>query len=91
MRKVDIARALAGCEGLTDIQTRKYLETVLEIIKAALISGQNIEIRGFGVWKTKVRKARAAQDICRGKTIQLPGRLAIIFKPSKKLKIGARL
>jgi integration host factor subunit beta len=55
-------------------------------VKQALAREQNIEIRGFGSFKVKRRKARKARNPRTGDAVHVPGRLVPTFKPSKELK-----
>ena len=66
---------------------RKDIEKVLEIIfhefTEALCRGENIEIRGFGIFKTAVRKARIGRNPKNSELIQIPEKKAIKWKMSK--------
>ena len=66
---------------------RKDIEKILEIIfieiTEALCKGENIEIRGFGIFKTVVRKARTGRNPKNSKLVQIPAKKAIRWKMSK--------
>ena len=66
---------------------RKDAEKILEIIfnelVDALCRGENIEIRGFGMFKTTLRKARIGRNPRNSKLIQIPEKKAIKWKMSK--------
>ena len=66
---------------------RKDLEKILEIIFyefiEALRRGENIEIRGFGIFKTAIRKARIARNPKNSELVQIPEKKAIKWKMSK--------
>ena len=66
---------------------RKDIEKILEIvfieITEALRKGENIEIRGFGVFKTAIRKARIGRNPKNSQSIQIPEKKAIKWKMSK--------
>ena len=68
---------------------RKDVEKILEIvfseITMALCRGENIEIRGFGTYKIKMRKARIGRNPKTEKTIQIPEKKAIKWKMSKTM------
>ena len=62
---------------------KKILEIIfLEIIEA-LCKGQNVEIRGFGSFKTVKRKARIGINPKNLESIQIPEKNAIKWKISK--------
>ena len=66
---------------------RKDIKKVLEIIfleiSEALCRGENIEIRGFGIFKTTLRKARIGRNPRNSKLVQIPEKKAIKWKMSK--------
>ena len=66
---------------------RRDIEKILEIIfrefTEALCRGENIEIRGFGIFKTTVRKARIGRNPKNSGLVQIPEKRAIKWKMSK--------
>ena len=66
---------------------RKDIEKILEIIfhelTQALCRGENIEIRGFGIFKTTSRKARIGRNPKNSELVQIPEKKAIKWKMSK--------
>lgn len=70
--------------------TRKEVGIIInrflkEIVKA-LSRGERVELRGFGIFETKTRKARQARNPQTGESVFVPSRLVPKFKPSKELK-----
>ena len=68
---------------------RKDMEKILDIvfteIVEALNRGENIEIRGFGSYKVKLRKARLGRNPKNSEPVQIPEKKAIKWKMSKIL------
>ena len=66
---------------------RRDIEKILEIIfhefTEALRRGENIEIRGFGIFKTAIRKARIGRNPKNSELVQIPEKRAIKWKMSK--------
>jgi len=66
---------------------RKDLEKIFEIIffqiTEALSRGENVEIRGFGTYKTIKRKARIGRNPKNSQLVQIPEKNAIRWKMSK--------
>ena len=62
---------------------KKILEIIFSEITEALRKGENIEIRGFGVFKTTLRKARIGRNPKNSKLVQIPEKKAIKWKMSK--------
>jgi len=66
---------------------RRDLENILKIIfediAEALRKNENIEIRGFGTYKSVKRKARTGRNPKNSELIQIPEKMAIKWKMSK--------
>ena len=67
----------------TDIE--KILDIIIFEIIEALYRNEAVEIRGFGRFKTIVRKARIGRNPKNFKTVQIPEKKAIKWKMSKIL------
>ena len=68
---------------------RKDIEKIVEIITCEMIEAlrrnEAVEIRGFGRFKTVMRKARVGRNPKNSETIQIPAKKAIKWKMSKTL------
>ena len=64
---------------------KKILEIIFFEISQALYSGENIEIRNFGIFKTTLRKARIGRNPKNSELVQIPEKRAIKWKMSKNL------
>ncbi len=73
-------------EGLTKKQTEVIVETLFESIKDALAKGGKVEIRGFGNFKLRSRKARKARNPKTGKPVEVPPKKVPYFKVGKELR-----
>jgi nucleoid DNA-binding protein len=86
MTKADLVERIANSTGLTKKDTALAVDHLINAVKDALREGRHIEIRGFGTFKVKQRKARTARNPRTGDPVQLPPRKVAIFKVSKELK-----
>lgn len=86
MTKADLVEQIAEATGLTKKDTAVVVDGFLEAVKQALAQENNIEIRGFGSFKVKHRKARKARNPRTGEEVHVPDRLVPTFKPSKEMK-----
>ena len=62
---------------------KKILQIIFLEITEALCRGESIEIRGFGIFKTTVRKARMGRNPKNSELVQIPEKKAIKWKMSK--------
>lgn len=85
-KSVLIEKVAEKVEGLTRNQTEIVVDTVFESIKKALITGEKIEIRGFGNFRLKTRNPRKARNPKTGESVDVPGKKVLYFKVGKALK-----
>ena len=62
---------------------KKILEIIFHELTEALCRGENIEIRGFGIFKITVRKARTGRNPKNSTLVQIPEKKAIKWKMGK--------
>ena len=53
---------------------------------AALVAGERIELRDFGVFSVVRRKARLARNPKTGDAVQVPEKSVVKFKPGRLLR-----
>ena len=63
----------------------KFTNIILYEIKRALRRGDRVELRGFGVFSTKIQKARISRNPKTGEKVNNPEKKIIHFKMSKDL------
>ena len=64
---------------------QKFSDIILNEIKQSLKRGERVEFRGFGVFSTKIQKARISRNPKTGEKIHTPEKRTIHFKMSKDL------
>ena len=83
MTKAEIVEDIANKTGLTKKDVAMAMDQFLESISKALADGKHYEIRGFGTFKVKARKARMARNPRTGEAVPVPDRKV----PVRKFKI----
>ena len=86
MTKADIVNSVSEATGLTKVETEAVLEGILQSISSSLKKGERIDIRGFGSFIVKKRKAREARNPATNEKVNLQERFVPTFKVSKLLK-----
>jgi len=84
--KKDIVEIISNATGLTQVDTRIVVESFLEAVSKTLREGKNIEIRGFGRFKIKERKARTGRNPHTNTPVQVPAGYKLVFQASKELR-----
>ena len=63
------------------------VQKTLDIILEALAKGQTVELRNFGVFEVKVRKARVGRNPNAPEAdVPIPARAVVKFKPGKEMR-----
>ena len=86
MTKADLVGRVAERTGLTKTDVAVVMDSIIENIKLSMEAGHNIELRDFGTFKVKLRKARKARNPSNGDVVLIPGRKVPVFKPSNEFK-----
>jgi integration host factor subunit beta len=86
MTKADLVDRVTAATGLTKRDVAIVVDRFVEAVGTALAEGNHIEIRGFGSFKVKSRRARIARNPRTGDTVQVPEKVVPYFKVSKELK-----
>ena len=63
----------------------KFTDIILDEIKRALKRGDRVELRGFGMFSTKIQKPRISRNPRTGEKLNTPQKKTINFKMSKDL------
>lgn len=66
------------------------LESVLDVMKSVLESGETIKISGFGNFVVRVKSARRGRNPKTNTAMTLPKRKVLVFKPSQVLRGSLR-
>jgi len=86
MTKADLVEEIASQTGVSKNHTAVIVDGLLDAISRALSEGKHLEIRGFGTFKVRERRARRARNPRSGSEVMVPAKLVPVFKPSKELK-----
>ena len=63
----------------------KFTDIILKEIKDTLKRGERVELRGFGIFSSKIQKARISRNPKTGEKINTPTKKTIHFKNSKEM------
>lgn len=64
----------------------KIVEVIFDEIAHALSRGERVELRGFGAFSVKARKARVGRNPRTGASVSVPGKRVPFFKTGKQLR-----
>ena len=86
MTKADLIEEVSRLAELTRKDSEVIVETIFDSVVHALRTGDKIEIRGFGSFRTRQRKPRVGRNPKTGDRVEVPPKKIPFFKPSKELK-----
>ena len=84
MRKSDLINQISDKTGIPKVDVLVTLETMFKEVKESLSNGQNIYIRGFGIFITKKRAAKIGRNIKKNIAVAIPEHFIPAFKPAKE-------
>jgi len=86
MIKSDLVERVMEATGLAKPQAAAAVNALFEGMKEALLRGDRIELRGFGVFQVKNRKRGVGRNPKTGDEVEIPPGKTIRFKPGKSLR-----
>ena len=84
--KQALIQEIAKSTGFVRNDIKTVIEQFLDLLAEKLIEGNTIEIRGFGTFACKPRKARPARNPRTGETVLIEERMVPSFKFSNDIK-----
>ena len=90
MTKKQIVQMISDTTGLTQLQTKEIVDLTFEAIVNTLLEEGRIELRNFGVFEVKQRKARKARNPRTGDKVDVPPKNVVTFKPGKEMEEKVR-
>ena len=86
LTKAELIDAIAEQNGFTRAKSSETVETILELIKSSLESGQDVLISGFGKFRVLEKSERRGRNPATGESLTLSARRVVTFKCSGKLR-----
>lgn len=86
MTKAELVEIIAQETGVNKKDTGLIVNLIMDNIGQALVDGNKVELRGFGSFKVKTRRARLARNPRTGDSVDVPAKRVPFFKASNDLK-----
>src|ERR1700734_2869231 len=84
--KKELIDRIADSAGHRRVQVKRVIQQFLDEIVAELGKGNRLEFRDFGVFETKLRKARKAQNPKTLEPVAVPEKRTVKFKVGRLMK-----
>jgi nucleoid DNA-binding protein len=87
MTKRDLVIRISQETGLNQQQVLDVIQKTLDYIAEALANNRKVELRNFGVFEVKIRKARVGRNPNSPEAdVRIPPRAVVKFRPGKEMR-----
>jgi integration host factor subunit beta len=86
MKKTDLISSIFNSCNISKSDAKSSVEVILQTITDGISSGKGVEVRGFGGFSKKHRKARLGINPKTGQKTQVEEKSVPFFKAGKSLK-----
>ncbi|MGA7143068.1 MAG: integration host factor subunit alpha [Desulfobacterales bacterium] len=86
LTKIQIVEFVQNQTGFPKNKSSEIVETLLEIIKSTLVSGEDVLVSGFGKFCVKEKNERKGRNPATGEDMMLAKRKVVTFKCSGQLR-----
>ncbi len=86
LTKIQIVESIHNQIGLPKNRSTEIVETLLEVIKSTLASGEDVLISNFGKFCVKEKAERKGRNPATGDDLMLESRKVVTFRCSGKLR-----
>jgi len=87
LTKRELVLGISEETGMRQQHVQKVIQQTLDRIAKALMDGDKVELRNFGVFEIKIRKARVGRNPnAPAEDVPIPARSVVKFKAGKQLR-----
>lgn len=86
MTKKDIVLKITDATGIKQVDVKTIVQLTFDVIVESLMRNEKVELRNFGVFKIKERRARFGRNPRTGASVPVPPRKVVVFKPGLEMK-----
>lgn len=90
MTKKEIVKQISERANLTQLKTKEIVQWTFDAIVETLLEEGRIELRNFGVFEVKRRKARKARNPRTGEKVDVEPKNVVTFQPGKEMEERVR-
>jgi nucleoid DNA-binding protein len=91
LTKRDLVARIAEEKELAQQQVMDIVQATFDHITKALAKGEKVELRNFGIFEVRVRKARIGRNPSAPETkVPIPERCAVKFKAGREMRVAVR-
>jgi DNA-binding protein HU-beta len=85
MNKAELVDAVAKMTQHSKVQTEEMFDAFMAVVQNALMSGNTVQMTGFGTFMVHERAARMGRNPATGQELKIPAKKVVKFKVSSKM------
>ena len=86
MTRKGLSSAVSKQLGLSQNLVKRVIDRTLLNITESLARGERVELRNFGVFSLRIRESKIGRNPRTGRSVFIPSRKVVFFKPGKEMK-----
>ena len=86
LTRMDLSEAVYNSVGLSRNESAQLVESVLQHMSDALVSGETVKISSFGTFSVRAKSARMGRNPKTGDEVPIHPRRVLTFHPSHLMK-----
>ncbi|HQY45216.1 MAG TPA: integration host factor subunit alpha [Paracoccaceae bacterium] len=86
LTRMDLSEAVYSAVGLSRNESAQLVESVLQYMSDALVSGETVKISSFGTFSVRAKSARMGRNPKTGDEVPIHPRRVLTFRPSHLMK-----
>ena len=86
LTRMDLSEAVYSAVGLSRNESAQLVESVLQYMSDALVSGETVKISSFGTFSVRDKSARMGRNPKTGDEVPIHPRRVLTFRPSHLIK-----
>ena len=86
MKKIDLIEEISKQSKISRSESKLFVEVIMAELTLAIVSGEGIEVRGFGGFYKRHRKGRMGINPKTGEKTKVSEKFVPFFKPGKFLR-----
>lgn len=91
MQRKEFVAKIADKTNMARTEVNEMLDGFIQVVEEAFNADERIELRGFGNFVKKTRKARKGRNIKTGEIVEVPEKHILIFKQSSLFNVDKQL
>ena len=86
MTKKELVDQIAEKRGMSAQEGLSVVEDLMKLVKRNVAAGDSVYLRGFGVFQSRLRRAKVGRNITKGEQLSIPAKRVPQFRPYPHFK-----